>query len=88
MNRITTRLHLDRGDFRLDVDLSLPGQGISALFGHSGSGKTTCLRAIAGLERLPGGQVKVGDQIWQDEQRGLFVPPHQRPIGYVRNNFV
>ncbi len=83
MNRITTRLHLDRGDFRLDVDLSLPGQGISALFGHSGSGKTTCLRAIAGLERLPGGQVKVGDQIWQDEQRGLFVPPHQRPIGYV-----
>ncbi len=83
MNRITTRLNLDRGDFRLDVDLSLPGQGISALFGHSGSGKTTCLRAIAGLERLPGGQVKVGDQIWQDEQRGLFVPPHQRPIGYV-----
>jgi hypothetical protein len=42
--------------FTLDVDLTLPGQGITALFGHSGSGKTTLLRAIAGLERVPDGQ--------------------------------
>ncbi|MGV2837044.1 molybdenum ABC transporter ATP-binding protein, partial [Pseudomonas shirazensis] len=41
---ILTRLTLARDDFTLDVDLQLPGSGISALFGHSGSGKTSCLR--------------------------------------------
>ena len=45
---LRARLRLDRGAFRLDVDLDLPQRGISALFGHSGSGKTTILRAIAG----------------------------------------
>ena len=52
---IQARFCLPRGDFRLDVDLCLPGHGISALFGHSGSGKTTCLRAMAGLERADAG---------------------------------
>ena len=36
--------------FELDVDLA-PRRGVTALFGHSGSGKTTCLRCVAGLER-------------------------------------
>ena len=48
---IVARLNLPRDDFTLDVDLRLPGRGISALFGQSGSGKTTCLRCLAGLER-------------------------------------
>lgn len=47
---IVARLKLARDDFTLDVDLHLPGRGISALFGHSGSGKTSCLRCLAGLE--------------------------------------
>ena len=55
MSEIRARFRLDRGSFALDVDLTLPGQGVTALFGHSGSGKTTCLRAMAGLERAPGG---------------------------------
>jgi molybdate transport system ATP-binding protein len=71
------------GGFTVDVDLTLPGRGISALFGHSGSGKTTCLRAIAGLERAPGGYVALGDEVWQDEAHGLFVPVHRRSLGYV-----
>ncbi len=80
---LRVRLRMDRGAFRLDVDLDLPQRGISALFGHSGSGKTTVLRAIAGLERAPGGVVALGDEVWQDDARGLFVPVHQRAIGYV-----
>lgn len=48
------RLALHRRDFSLDVDLRLPGRGISALFGPSGCGKTTLLRALAGLERAQG----------------------------------
>ena len=49
--QLNVRLKLSYSDFSLDVDLQLPGQGVTALFGHSGSGKTTCLRCIAGLER-------------------------------------
>ena len=45
------RLRLPRADFSIDVDLRLPGQGISVLFGASGSGKTSLLRCVAGLER-------------------------------------
>ena len=80
---LRARLRLDRGAFRLDVDLDLPQRGISALFGHSGSGKTTILRAIAGLERAPGGYVALGGEVWQDDARGVFVPVHRRALGYV-----
>ncbi|WP_036171365.1 molybdenum ABC transporter ATP-binding protein [Massilia sp. 9096] len=73
----------NEGGFTVDVELDLPGRGISALFGHSGSGKTTCLRAIAGLERAPGGYVALGDEVWQDEASGVFVPVHKRSLGYV-----
>jgi molybdate transport system ATP-binding protein len=80
---IRARFRLERGDFCLDIDLELPCRGITALFGHSGSGKTTCLRAMAGLERAPGGFFSVGDEIWQDEQNGIFVTTHRRALGYV-----
>lgn len=70
-------------EFDLDVDLHLPGSGVTALFGPSGSGKTTCLRCIAGLERAQHGVIQVNGEFWQDTARGVFVPPHQRSIGYV-----
>lgn len=80
---IRARLRIERRDFKLEVELTLPGRGVTGLFGHSGSGKTTCLRAIAGLERAADGYFAVGDEVWQDEARGLFVPPHQRALGMV-----
>lgn len=83
MNAINAHFQVDRDEFQLNVKLTLPEQGVSALFGHSGSGKTTCLRAMAGLEHLPNSYLRVGDEVWQDEELGIFVPPHQRDIGYV-----
>jgi molybdate transport system ATP-binding protein len=81
---LRARLRVARASgFLLDVDLDLPQRGISALFGHSGSGKTTILRAIAGLERAPGGYVAFGDEVWQDEADARFVPVHRRALGYV-----
>lgn len=70
-------------DFQLDVDLQLPARGVTALFGHSGSGKTTLLRCIAGLQRPNSGFLQVRDQVWQDSRTGLFLPTHQRLLGYV-----
>ncbi|HCA00129.1 MAG TPA: molybdenum ABC transporter ATP-binding protein, partial [Pseudomonas sp.] len=80
---IHARFRLDYAEFSLDVDLQLPGRGVTALFGHSGSGKTTLLRCVAGLERSGRGQLSVNGEHWQDCARKLFVPPHQRAIGYV-----
>jgi len=79
---IGARLRLPRPGFVLDVDLALPGRGVTALFGPSGCGKTTVLRALAGLTRAAG-RVALGDEVWQDDAVGRFVPTHQRPLGYV-----
>ena len=79
---IDLRLSLQRPGFRLDLQSALPGRGITALFGPSGCGKTTVLRALAGLERAQG-RVVVDGTVWQDDAQGVFIPPHQRPIGYV-----
>lgn len=80
---IRTRLKLTYPGFALDVDLELPGRGVTALYGHSGSGKTTCLRCIAGLEKAEQGFVQINDEVWQDSDRKIFVAPHQRALGYV-----
>ncbi|NIF15739.1 molybdenum ABC transporter ATP-binding protein [Pantoea sp. Cy-639] len=80
---IHARLKLTRADFTLDVDLHLPGRGISALFGHSGSGKTSCLRCLAGLERATDAYIEINGDIWEDSRNGLFIAPHKRPVGYV-----
>ncbi|MFT3956389.1 MAG: molybdenum ABC transporter ATP-binding protein [Piscinibacter sp.] len=79
---IEARLALPRRGFALDVSLALPEAGVTALFGPSGCGKTTVLRALAGLERASG-RVAIGTEVWQDDAAGLFVPTHQRAIGYV-----
>ncbi|OOQ44385.1 molybdenum ABC transporter ATP-binding protein [Pseudomonas fluorescens] len=80
---IQMRLKLRYSGFALDVDLQVPGRGVTALYGHSGSGKTTCLRCIAGLERADQGFVQVNDEIWQDSDNRIFVAPHKRALGYV-----
>lgn len=78
---IESRFVIQRGDFLLRAELTIPSRGISALFGPSGCGKTSLLRAIAGLDRYPNSHLKVGEQNWQDES--YFMPPHKRPLGYV-----
>lgn len=80
---IRARFEMERAGFTLQADLELPGRGVTALFGHSGSGKTTILRAIAGLDRHAGGYLEVNGETWQDDTVNLFVPPHRRALGYV-----
>ena len=78
---ISARFRLSWARFTLDVDLAIPGHGVTVLFGRSGSGKTTLLRCIAGLELAPGGRLSVNGELWQDATR--WMPPHERPVGYV-----
>jgi len=69
-------------DFTLDVDCALPLDGVTALFGASGSGKSTVLRILSGLEKRARGVVRFGGEVWQDGN-GRRVPPHRRGTGYV-----
>lgn len=78
---IEARFQIKKKDFSLDVDLTIPSKGITAIFGHSGCGKTTLLRAMAGLETCTKGFLRVGDRIWQDGK--YCVPPEKRSLGYV-----
>ena len=78
---IDIRFSIAQEAFRLDVELSLPGSGVTSLFGPSGCGKTSLLRAIAGLDRHPGGYLEFAGETWQNESH--FLPPHRRPLGYV-----
>ncbi|MEO8999783.1 MAG: molybdenum ABC transporter ATP-binding protein [Rhodanobacter sp.] len=80
---LQVQLRCSRGDFALDVDISLPSQGVTALFGPSGAGKTTCLRAIAGLDPEIEGRIAFAGNVWQDSSTRCLVPSHRRRIGYV-----
>lgn len=80
---INLRYRLDLGEFSLDVGLRLPMRGITGVFGASGSGKTSLLRCIAGLENTPDGRLVVAGDVWQDSATGVARPVHARDIGYV-----
>jgi molybdate transport system ATP-binding protein len=76
------QVQLDRRDFALNVDLTLPVNGITVLFGPSGSGKTSLLRCVAGLE-IAKGHIAFGHETWQDSPKRIFKPTWQRELGYV-----
>jgi molybdate transport system ATP-binding protein len=69
------------GRFSLDASFIVPARGVTAIFGASGSGKTTVARCLAGLQYLPGSFCAIDGEIWQDE--ATFRKTHQRPVGYV-----
>jgi molybdate transport system ATP-binding protein len=70
------------GSFLLDARFET-GSGLTALFGRSGSGKSTTINIIAGLIRPDRGHVRIDDVTLLDTAHGLFVPRHRRRIGYV-----
>ena len=68
--------------FALDAAFSAP-DGITALFGRSGAGKTTVVEAIAGLLQPDEGKVSADDTVLLDTGSGISLPPHRRRVGYV-----
>ncbi|KOY42697.1 molybdate transporter ATP-binding protein, partial [Vibrio parahaemolyticus] len=71
------------GDTDFDIKLELPCNGISALFGRSGAGKTTLINIISGLVAPKQGHVAIGDHVLFDSEKGINLPTHKRGIGYV-----
>lgn len=79
-------LHVDI-EQRVPVPLKVsfhcaPGHTV-ALFGSSGSGKSSTLRAIAGLSRPVQGSISFDGNLWFDAERRIHLPPQRRSVGYV-----
>ena len=70
------------GDFRLAVSFEA-GEGVTALFGRSGAGKTSVINAIAGILRPDRGRIAIGGETVFDAGRGIDVPVSKRRVGYV-----
>ncbi len=70
------------GGFMLDASFEAP-MGVTAIFGRSGSGKTSIVNAVAGLLRPDAGRISVGDTILFDSSGRVDLTPQRRRIGYV-----
>jgi ABC-type sulfate/molybdate transport systems ATPase subunit len=79
---IDVDIQLRLGAFELAARFEA-GDETLVLFGHSGSGKSLTLAAVAGLRRPDGGRIAIGGRAVFDSARGLDVPPQHRGAGYV-----
>ncbi len=72
----------DLGEFRLRAAFEAP-EGVTVLFGRSGSGKTSVVNAVAGLLKPNAGRIAVGDHILFDKSTNTNIAVHRRRLGYV-----
>ena len=80
-------LHCRVGAFELRLEWEVqPGKTL-VLFGPSGAGKTTALRALAGLLRPVAGRVEIDGQAVYDSENKLWLPAHRRQVGYLTQQY-
>ena len=75
------------GTFDLEADWSIEPGEVLVLFGPSGAGKTSTLRAIAGLLTPNRGHIEIGGKVVYDGERGVSVPTHRRRAGYLTQQY-
>lgn len=73
-------------DFTLDLAFTVDDSTL-VLFGPSGAGKTTVLRAVAGLLRPDDGRIACGDRLFYSSADGVFLPPQARRAAYMYQDF-
>jgi molybdate transport system ATP-binding protein len=68
----------------VEVELSLVSNALRvAVFGPSGGGKSTLVRTMAGVDRRASGRVVVRGRVWMDSEKGIWLPPWDRGVGWV-----
>jgi molybdate transport system ATP-binding protein len=72
---------------RAALSVAAEASSVTVLYGPSGAGKTTVLRCLAGLERPDEGHVQFGNETWFDAAKGVHVPPQQRGVGYLSQDY-
>ena len=86
MDALELDLRLPLRSFRLELALAL-GRETFALVGPSGAGKTTVLRAVAGLAKPERGRVRLGGDVLFDSAAGVDLPPEDRRVGFVFQDY-
>ena len=80
-------LHIDvkkqLGTLPLEAHLDIPSQGVTALFGLSGSGKSSLINLVSGLINPDEGVISLNDRELFNSAENVCVPINQRNIGYV-----
>ncbi|MBE2898968.1 molybdenum ABC transporter ATP-binding protein ModC [Pasteurellaceae bacterium 20609_3] len=71
------------GAMALDVDVQVPNRGVTALFGLSGSGKSSLINLVSGLTKPDEGYILLNGKTLLDKRRGVYLPPERRKVGYV-----
>ncbi|EAR61669.1 molybdenum ABC transporter ATP-binding protein ModC [Neptuniibacter caesariensis] len=71
------------GQFCLDCAFDVPKTGVTAIFGRSGSGKTSLINHIAGLRSAEAGLIQLHGRELYNSETGIYLPPEKRNIGYV-----
>jgi molybdate transport system ATP-binding protein len=79
---------LRKGTLELDVELEVASSGVVVLLGPNAAGKTTLLRALAGLVPLERGRVALDGAVLEDTAAGVRVPTEQRPVGVVFQDYL
>ena len=79
---LEANVRLPLGAVELDVSIDTASTAV-AIVGPSGSGKSTLLRILAGVERRAKGTVRFRGETWQDSEKGVWVPPWERGVGWV-----
>lgn len=93
MSISTIKIHIKqpiksaKGKLLLEFDKEFKQSDFVAIYGESGAGKTTILRIIAGLIKPEFGFIKVGEKVWFDSQKGIFLPPQKRKVGFVFQDY-
>ncbi len=86
MSGLAATIEVVRAGFALSLSLEVPAGTITAVVGPNGSGKTTTLRALAGLVRPTAGRIQLGSRILDD--RDVHVPARDRGIGVVFQDYL
>jgi molybdate transport system ATP-binding protein len=85
---LAATIGLRKGTLELGVELTVESQGVVVLLGPNAAGKTTLLRALAGLVPLERGRVVLDGVVLEDTSSGVRVPTEQRPVGVVFQDYL
>ena len=87
MSALAATLRVRRGDFTLDLDLSVePGETV-ALLGPNGAGKSTTIGCIAGIVAIDEGRIEVDGVVVDDPEAGILVSTEHRHVGLVFQDY-
>lgn len=81
------KLHAAEGEMQLDINCEINNGELICLHGHSGAGKTSILRMLAGFMKPDVGYIKINGEDWFDDKKRIDLTPQHRKIGFVFQDY-